>query len=297
MRCCWPGPSLPKAETSYLEARRKAAASKAELNAFYQLHEEMGDFVEQLRTLAPGGVFSLSQLAIRWRGPLIGCQSRPARGKLGKAKLMKRRNNRDGPDTRYIENLTYGQPKVEGGGGGPPHSRLRPRNDRLRNNSIYCFRLSGEIDGIVPPSRWRLEYSWGAAAYRISVLVNIAVSLLYALCQVNNKNSQTHELPVWVRCDFEGRVNRRERLFDSGGSLYRVGADTRKPKERWVVRPQKGREDSGFETVPGEEYSGVGGGFPPGRRAGTGWAGEAPGRRVQEGFGFSFYGTSVWFRF
>ena len=107
------------------------------------------------------------------------------------------------------------------------------------------------------------------------------MSLLYALCQVNNKNSQTHELPVWVRCDFEGRVNRRERLFDSGGSLYRVGADTRKPKERWVVRPQKGREDSGFETVPGEEYSGVGGGFPPGRRAGTGWAGEAPGRRVQ----------------
>ena len=40
----------------YLEARRKASESKAALNGFYQLHEELGDFADQMRTLAPGTV-------------------------------------------------------------------------------------------------------------------------------------------------------------------------------------------------------------------------------------------------
>ena len=38
----------------YLACRRKASSSKACLNEFYRVHEELGDFQDQLRALAPG---------------------------------------------------------------------------------------------------------------------------------------------------------------------------------------------------------------------------------------------------
>ena len=38
----------------YLEARREASLSKAKLNDFYKAHEELGNFEDQLRAMAPG---------------------------------------------------------------------------------------------------------------------------------------------------------------------------------------------------------------------------------------------------
>ena len=41
----------------YLSSRREAATSKASLNQFYNKHEELGDFQDQLRAMAPGNFY------------------------------------------------------------------------------------------------------------------------------------------------------------------------------------------------------------------------------------------------
>merc|ERR1711911_443347 len=52
----------------YLAARRMATTSKAALNSFYQAHEELGDFADLLRTMAPGSW--MARARIRWRGSI-----------------------------------------------------------------------------------------------------------------------------------------------------------------------------------------------------------------------------------
>ena len=68
----------------YLASRRAAARSKAHLNGFYRIHEELGDFQDTLRAMAPGRGLSYIMeknsggrmrhvgLVWDWVGPLDG---------------------------------------------------------------------------------------------------------------------------------------------------------------------------------------------------------------------------------